>query len=493
MDKAAWQARLAREGDTRWKRFFDVCETVEGGSRTVWALNLMRDVLERAGPDGRHLAQALTDVIGALPSRPLQRRGLRLLRRMLAADPALAAGLATLPLHLRREPADVLRRQRKLVHVDALPRRGVAAETPWLTDLFRELLRLKRAHWRSSATARQELSMVHKFLRTTGWTTAAAVRSVEEFRAHVARDVTEGQVVDTCVRYLQTFCADDASRRRYRHIFRLLFVTYLEKVPAERFQQLVDANATPEYETLADLDERLSSAAAGSGPPTRRGRKHLTQAEVDRMRAAATRCLDRLVLTLLETTGLRRRGLLNILVRDVAVRDGAGGDWRAAETGRTLTKGAKTHEFRLFPLARRHVEEWLNTPAAQGGRPPSPSPFLFPSARTDDGQMSVSTLTALFWACTRLPNKKKLGALRPWSARRCRPASAPFARHASLPPASSQGAGERGQRAAGAGGARGRAHHAHLHDRRRLGRGGHPQPPDARGVDNSNTAGRRRR
>ena len=208
--------------------------------------------------------------------------------------------------------------------------------------------------------------------------------------------VPEDTVVGTCTSYLQTFCADEASRRRYRHVFRLLFVSYLGNVPAERFQRIVDA-AVPMYETLADLDERLSTTSAGDGR-TRNKRKHFTQEEVDRLLSAQTRCIDRLVIVLLQTTGLRRRGLLNILIQDVATHEGR---WVAANFGRTLTKGAKCHEFRLFPLARRHIEEWLNTPHTSGGRPPSPSPFLFPSGRTDDGQMSVSALTTLFRSCCR--------------------------------------------------------------------------------------------
>ena len=120
---------------------------------------------------------------------------------------------------------------------------------------------------------------------------------------------------------------------------------------------------------------------------------------MDRLMGAQVKILDSLVVAMLQTTGLRRRGLVNVLISDIASRDTDTRRWVAKDFSRTLTKGAKTHEFKMFPLGQRCVEAWLNTPTSQGGRPASPSPFLIPSARTDDGQMSVSVLTRIFKAC----------------------------------------------------------------------------------------------
>ena len=61
----------------------------------------------------------------------------------------------------------------------------------------------------------------------------------------------------------------------------------------------------------------------------------------------------------------------------------------------------RDHEFKIYPLAAEAIECWLNTPELEGGRPASTSPFLLPSRRSDDGQMSVSTLTRLFQNCCR--------------------------------------------------------------------------------------------
>lgn len=266
----------------------------------------------------------------------------------------------------------------------------------WMKELFCDVMKTKKARWKTSATGRQEISMLHKFLRATGWA-SLEFEGLASFRNYVAREVTENQIVETCMGFLDKFCAEQASRRRYQHIFRLFFVAYLEKVSKERFHAIVDATI-PEYETLADLDERLSASTCHDGN-TGDNRKYFTQEEVDRLLQAQHRIIDRLVVAMLETTGLRRRGLVNVRISDVATRDVSTGRWTAGEFGKTLTKGAKWHDFKLFPLARGCIDAWLNSSPKFGGRPPSPSLFLLPSARTDDGQMSVSMLTRLFKAC----------------------------------------------------------------------------------------------
>lgn len=70
--------------------------------------------------------------------------------------------------------------------------------------------------------------------------------------------------------------------------------------------------------------------------------------------------------------------------------------WVALSTGNTLTKGLHTQPFRIHSSLRTHAEAWLNTDEKDGGRPRGPSPFLLPSAQTDNGQMSPSTLGRIF-------------------------------------------------------------------------------------------------
>lgn len=394
MDRAAWTARIVAEQDKRYLKFFQVCDTVERGNRTSWALNLMEKFLEARVSSS--VATAADAVLQPLP-RAMQRKGLRMLRLMMASDAALAEDLSLMPLHLRKEEADVIRRQSKLVKDDAMPR---SVKHPWMEDLFRDIMKTKKSKWKTSATARQETSMLHKFLRSVGWQDLP-LTTLEEFKAHVENNVTEDAVIGCCKDFLTKFCANESSRRRYYHIFKLLFVVYLRRVDCGKFDSIVD-DATPEFETLKDLDNALSDVSGTDARGRRPGeRKYFTQEEVDRLRSSQVRVMDRLIVCLLETTGLRRRGVLNIIIKDVAVRDADTGLYTVSAVGITLTKGRKTHSFKIFPSAATQIATWLNKPPAEGGRPPSPSPFLFPSSRTDDGQMSVSTLTRLFKACCR--------------------------------------------------------------------------------------------
>jgi integrase/recombinase XerD len=139
----------------------------------------------------------------------------------------------------------------------------------------------------------------------------------------------------------------------------------------------------------------LSTASSGhlDGRPSRTD--HYTQPETDRLLAAAAErgLRDHLVVALLTTTGLRRRGLLNIRVADVAKRTDDGGAWRSDVAGRTREKGGKIRSFPIFPSVQCALERWLNT---EGGRPGGPSPYLFPSGTGDAGQLSPSALSRAF-------------------------------------------------------------------------------------------------
>ena len=278
-----------------------------------------------------------------------------MLRLMLSTDPVFESVLRVMPLHLRREVADVLRRQRKLVKDECMP---CNVPAPWVQELFKDIVRLKKAQWRTSATGKQESSMVHKFLRATGWM-ELPFNSLDGFKLYIMNEVNIDTVVDMCMGYLQKFCAEEASRRRYRpalgkdsnhqvsfivkvdilhnemciieekltaqccfkHIFQLLFVTYFQKLTKENFGAIVESTI-PEYETLADLDDRLSTSTRNTeGGRKVDQRKYFTQDEMDKLMGAQLRILDRLVVAMLETTGLRRRGLVNVLIRDIAHQD----------------------------------------------------------------------------------------------------------------------------------------------------------------------------
>lgn len=127
---------------------------------------------------------------------------------------------------------------------------------------------------------------------------------------------------------------------------------------------------------------------------------YFDDAELERIRTAAATgphpIRDTMIVSILETTGLRLTGLLNILVSDVAERSEDAGRWVALTSGRTLTKGNKTQSFKAYAAVRNAIERWLNTSEADGGRPRGPGPFLLPSARKDDGRMCEKTMDTIF-------------------------------------------------------------------------------------------------
>ena len=166
--------------------------------------------------------------------------------------------------------------------------------------------------------------------------------------------------------------------------------------------------------SLQELDENISNASNSSqySGGKRTQRDYFDDEELQRIRQAADmggdRLRDNLIISILECTGLRRMGLLNILINEVADREEGSEPgiciatvpchhrWVALTSGQTLTKGRTVHHFKMPNSVRVHIEKWMNTPEGNGGRPQGPCPFLLPSGQRDNGQMSTSTLTRNF-------------------------------------------------------------------------------------------------
>jgi integrase len=271
-----------------------------------------------------------------------------------------------------------------------------------MTDLFREILdHDASATWRTSKTANQSLNMIHKFLRCSGLLDAPSLEVFHDTRSKL----TTESIQELCRAFTDRFCVTGASARRYVCVMNHIFCNVWSMLPKKisvpmRKRKIV---------TLSEMEDRLSqSTRAGnsvSGDRDDRG-DYFNNEEVKKITDAASRgpnrVRDTLLVSLLETTGLRRMGVLNILIRDVADTGDDSGRWVALTSGKTLTKGAKYQPFKIHGVTRIRLEEWLNTPEEEGGRPRGPSPFLFPSATMDNGQMSTSTLTKIFKdICTR--------------------------------------------------------------------------------------------
>lgn len=380
-----------------YESFRKAAAALERGSRADWALRLMRGFCQATTPGGRDDPTALPadpatlrrglDAVLPPGSLQMRRKGIHFLRVMLASVPELQPVLLAMPRHQRREP-DPIRRQRHLYEEDALPRR---VERPWVRDLLKLILdHPKSSNWRTSKTAHQTLSLVHNFLRTTG---QLEHPSLEAFLAHI-QSLTLEAVEDLCRQFTDVLCSA-SSAKRYIHVFNLLFVDVWEK-RTTRFRR-VDAVRKRRCRSLRDFDREINSSSGQSLLSADRHRRvdHFNEAEIERLRGAAGHSpRDQLVVDLLLVTGLRRMGLLNVRLEDVA--EYKQDRWVARDQGQTLTKGRKHHEFLIDGLGKAAIERWLNTPENLGGRPVTPSGYLLPSAATDNGHMSPSTLAGIF-------------------------------------------------------------------------------------------------
>ena len=200
-------------------------QTFHGGRRIPWGLGLMQTLcasLKNGGqydPVGTLLAcavnlqPAIHQLLSGLPSRKMQLNGLHALRVMLGGDDRTRPLVALLPRFLRRERADPMRRQRHLVVSECLPK---GLHVPWCLDLFRAIIDRKRGHWRTSAGARQELSMLHKFLRSTGWLDLPGIQDLAGFRCHVDTHVSDEELCGICERFLSQLRSTDACSKGCR-------------------------------------------------------------------------------------------------------------------------------------------------------------------------------------------------------------------------------------------------------------------------------------
>lgn len=402
MDRNDWLVRLEDTDWKPWVGYMATMDAVDKGRQSVWALNLLVDVCERCGCPGHPellpqdsivLRSAMEGVLDGKSSQ-IQAKGVRLIRTILGADERCSVIMSILPRYRRNENVNRVTRQQRLILEDSLPKRGLQ---PWMIDLFKEIMEHDgSAHWRSSKTANQNLNMVHKFLRNT---ILLQVSSLEEF--HEKLDSMDAAAIEAaCQTFTDRFCATAASARRYVVVFNHIFHRVWKMLP-ERMNPMTKRRR---LQTLSEIDERLSQSSCSTlGAKRKTHRDYFSEEELSRIRMAAAQGADRLrdslIVALMECAGLRRMGVLNIQVKDVAELLEGTEKWIVLPMGRTLTKGrgrSRGHRFKVHGVMRGCITSWLNTPEGEGGRPIGPSPFLLPSSHRDNSQMSASTLTRIF-------------------------------------------------------------------------------------------------
>lgn len=399
MDLVDWEHRFGQEDWREWRRYLEAIETTESGMRNAWALNILCDLCDQCGcsahpeslPTDTQVLRTALEVVLQGKSKQLFAVALKMLRRMLGSNPKCTHLLDIFPRHRQTEVIDPVLRQRKVITEDAIPKRI----TGWVREIFNEiLLHDASATWRTSRSANQNFHLIHRFLRATGFLESD---SSESFKAKLSM-LGADQIIRTCQEFSDKFCFTSSSARRYLVVFNHIFhrVWAIMKTPIRYPMK------KRKIYHLAELDERLSSYTSSTAS-TQRGARHqdyFNEVELSKLRQAASQGRnpkqDTLIIVLLQTTGLRRSGLLNIKTESIAGKGEGTGRWIASHFGVTLTKGSRMHKFMIHPAAARAIEDWLNSAEVEGGRPRCPSPYLFPSRTKDNGQLSHSELRRIF-------------------------------------------------------------------------------------------------
>ena len=187
--------------------------------------------------DSSRVAGAWLKVVQSQKSHRVRVRALRQIRRaLIARGPPWSTVANALPRRVMRGilkyKPDPLLRQRRIIEEDAIPAR---IATPWVREMLRFILHhpvqgfvgenpqplaIKNGGWRTSATAHQCLSMVHRFTRCSG---LLNFPDFAAFRRHIAQMSTEA-IRDMCALFADRLCASSKSAHAYVRVFNMLFV-----------------------------------------------------------------------------------------------------------------------------------------------------------------------------------------------------------------------------------------------------------------------------
>ena len=406
MDRQDWSLWINNHSQVCiWHTFWKLSTQPERGTLQAWILNIMMSFLQSCALHITHcctlgtrlpgntevLRKAFWAAVGEKAGKQSKAKALRLVRKMLSAVPSLEPSLQHMPRVYKLAVDPVVSNKRILVEL-AVPRR-VLTQGGWVRDFFVDILHHPcTASWKTSQTANQTLAMVHKFLSSAGLLDMSRFATKESMFAHVTSTGTEG-ISEICYNFTDKLCTSEASARRYLVVFKLLFVHILQMPCA---QQISRIRKRRRVYTLQEMDKiSISSSSTEHSCSTTGKVRWFEDTEVHSMYNAASGSLrDSLIVHLLLTTGLRRKGLLNIKTKDIALQDQDG--WLCRDRGQTTEKRQKVRIFPVWPHVKKHVESWLNVAESEGGRRSSPSPYLFPATTTDNGQMARSTLDKIF-------------------------------------------------------------------------------------------------
>lgn len=105
--------------------------------------------------------------------------------------------------------------------------------------------------------------------------------------------------------------------------------------------------------------------------------------------------IEKVIISLLLTTGMRVGGIANIKIKDVIDENN-----NVKDIGSTIEKGGKIRRFAIFPMAKKCIEEWFKE------RRKTDSPYLFPSNINETGSCSISFVQNVFYTVAKNANLK---------------------------------------------------------------------------------------
>lgn len=393
MDLFEWKQKIQNGAPGYYPVFFEALGKLERGNRRAWGLNLMRElclkITNNEDPgglpdDAELLLEGMRYVTKSLSSQ-MKRKAIRYVKFMLESEPRLQHVRRAFPLCLRTT-VDPITRQSQLVWEDMIPRK---IQGTWVADVMKKILEHPiSSNWQTSKTAYETIKMIHQFLTTVG---LLDHESVEDFEAALFK-LSPDEVKTHCKVFNERFCSTPSRVKQYCRVQNIIF----HHVWVVLTQAMKPVGNRKRVRSMSDLDDALSEKSVQAPGDSNTEVLFLTEDQTKMLIEACGNSVQKtLIIKLLLTTGLRRKGIVNIRIKDVASWNDQQDLWVVDKAGTTLEKGRKQRSFPLYPDVQALLDKWLNG----GGldcRKKSPSRYLFPSCKTNNGQMSVESLQHVF-------------------------------------------------------------------------------------------------
>jgi integrase len=389
MDLTGWKCHIGQGAPPLYSNFMGVLSKFEGGLRISWGLNLMRNLClfltnsedpAELPDDAQRLLEGMKHVTDGWTPQ-MKRKAVYFVKCMLESEDSLVRIRRAFPLCLRT-CVDPLQRQRQLVSQDVIPK---SVRGTWVADLMNKIMSHPvSVSWRTSKSANQNLKTVHALLRAMGLLDHNSLDEFEKFLSAQSPD----ELRQKCDNYNSHLCSTKSRVKQCTRIQNIIFHHVWALFP----NPIKTVGFRKRMRTLEELDDELSNSTGRGVEGNDKDVLFLSSEQCTALiRACNDMLCDMLIVKLLLTTGLRRKGVVNIRIQDVAQWNDEKQSWDVDKAGKSLEKGGKTRSFPLYTDVQELIDRWLNG-KSDDCRPKTPSRYLFPSSKTNNGQMSPETL-----------------------------------------------------------------------------------------------------